>query len=549
MNELQETLYNMLVEFDSICEQTEVKYYLAGGTALGAVRNHCFLPWDDDIDIYITHENWKKLRKALEDKPELIPEGRDFVYKENTEYYCNPIVRYVNKNTTSIMKSQILAARACGQAIELLIMNPMPADESRTEEYLRMLKVYTELLSPYFLVNKHASINDYEIHLKLCREYYKLCDEIGKEAVLKKIEDEYLSFPEKECERFCMLWGISTLIYEKKNYGNGRRELFEDTEFFVGENAEGIFRVAYGDSWMYIPEISEQDIHEASKDLNTPFEKYTSKYLPEINREEYYGCFERKKRNVLEAFIYTLKLRKVEAEAQKIVAEMHIAKEKPFDKEQIALLLDEGEYEKLNDIFEYYYSRQLDSELRKNEMLIEVGDDIIHFAISNLINQGKYYNGNKILKLRKKRGALTEALEEDEKIIEFARNISIAIYDLKDTEKVRALLAENKDYSWNIEWQRGNLWMLAKMADSEGEWENVKGTAEKALYCFEFDGEIMSFLAQALYYLGKTEEGKKIGERSVEKTRNAFAWERVKTYYDIDRISREGLNSEVNLHE
>lgn len=549
MNALQKTLYNMLLEFDSLCEKTGVQYYLAGGTSLGAVRNHSFLPWDDDIDVYITRDNWRKLREKIESDPMLIPEGRDFVYMENTDYYCNPIVRYVNKNTTSIMKSQILPARACGQAIELLIMNPMPRDESKTDDYLKMLKVYTELVSPYFLVNKHASIQDYDHHLELCEKYYKMCDEIGKKKVLSKIESEYLSYPEEECERFCMLWGIDTLIYEKEHYGKGRKELFEDSEFFVGEKAECIFRKAYGDSWMYVPEVNSQEIHETSKDLNTPFEKYTEKYLSKIDREEYYRCFEKDKRNVVKAFAYTLRLRAIEAEAKKIVSEMHIARDKTFDPNNISKLLEEGKYDELNDIFEYYYSRQLDSEMRKNGMLIAVGDDVIHYAVRNLINQGKYYNGAKILKLRKSKGSLSENLMEDEILIDFARALSIAIYDKKSPEKVRKLLVENEAFSWGIDWQRGNLWLMSMSAKTMEQWANVRETAEKASKHFKSDGEILSFLGQALYMMGSVEEGKHFFEVAVEKTRNAFVWEKAKKYYEIDRIKRENPRIEERLHE
>ena len=54
MNEVQSNLYEMLIELDDICRKNDIIYYLAGGTALGAVRNQGFLPWDDDIDLYIT---------------------------------------------------------------------------------------------------------------------------------------------------------------------------------------------------------------------------------------------------------------------------------------------------------------------------------------------------------------------------------------------------------------------------------------------------------------------------------------------------------------
>ena len=66
MNILQQNLFNLLTEFDDICKKYDINYFLAAGTALGAVRHHRFLPWDDDMDLYITRDNWNKLRNVLE---------------------------------------------------------------------------------------------------------------------------------------------------------------------------------------------------------------------------------------------------------------------------------------------------------------------------------------------------------------------------------------------------------------------------------------------------------------------------------------------------
>ncbi|MBO5840357.1 MAG: LicD family protein, partial [Methanobrevibacter sp.] len=54
MNTLQSNLYQLLVEFDELCRKYDVEYLLAAGASLGAVRNRSFMPWDDDIDLYIT---------------------------------------------------------------------------------------------------------------------------------------------------------------------------------------------------------------------------------------------------------------------------------------------------------------------------------------------------------------------------------------------------------------------------------------------------------------------------------------------------------------
>ena len=79
MNELHENLFKLLIELDTLCSENDIDYFLSGGTALGAIRNQCFLPWDDDIDLFITRENWKKLYELFSNNPDILPENRDLV--------------------------------------------------------------------------------------------------------------------------------------------------------------------------------------------------------------------------------------------------------------------------------------------------------------------------------------------------------------------------------------------------------------------------------------------------------------------------------------
>lgn len=48
---LQKTCEELLFDFDSVCREKGLKYYLAWGSLLGAVRHQGFIPWDDDIDL------------------------------------------------------------------------------------------------------------------------------------------------------------------------------------------------------------------------------------------------------------------------------------------------------------------------------------------------------------------------------------------------------------------------------------------------------------------------------------------------------------------
>lgn len=61
LNKLHHVLLEMMCSFDAVCKKNDIQYFLGGGTLLGAVRHGGFIPWDDDVDLMMTRENYDKL--------------------------------------------------------------------------------------------------------------------------------------------------------------------------------------------------------------------------------------------------------------------------------------------------------------------------------------------------------------------------------------------------------------------------------------------------------------------------------------------------------
>ena len=58
--DVKRELYVLIKEIDTICRKYDITYYAEGGSVIGALRHHGFIPWDDDMDIVMTRDNYYK---------------------------------------------------------------------------------------------------------------------------------------------------------------------------------------------------------------------------------------------------------------------------------------------------------------------------------------------------------------------------------------------------------------------------------------------------------------------------------------------------------
>lgn len=67
LREQQLIVLDILKYFDEVCRKYNIKYTICGGTLIGAIRHKGFIPWDDDIDVYMVREEYEKFKKVLEE--------------------------------------------------------------------------------------------------------------------------------------------------------------------------------------------------------------------------------------------------------------------------------------------------------------------------------------------------------------------------------------------------------------------------------------------------------------------------------------------------
>ena len=88
VEEFKQIQIDILLAVDKFCKEHNIKYSLACGTLLGAIRHKGFIPWDDDVDVCMTKENIRKFKNVIRTKYK----GSDFIVQDidNDPNYFTP---------------------------------------------------------------------------------------------------------------------------------------------------------------------------------------------------------------------------------------------------------------------------------------------------------------------------------------------------------------------------------------------------------------------------------------------------------------------------
>ena len=66
VHQVQEKILEVMKYIDKLCRENGIIYFIMGGTALGAVRHGGFIPWDDDLDIFMTPDQYERFKVVFE---------------------------------------------------------------------------------------------------------------------------------------------------------------------------------------------------------------------------------------------------------------------------------------------------------------------------------------------------------------------------------------------------------------------------------------------------------------------------------------------------
>lgn len=126
IKDVQNKILETACFIDNICRKNNIQYFIMGGTALGAVRHGGFIPWDDDLDIFMTPKEYTRFKSAFDKEQSskfIIQEWRDT--PEYLEY------AKVRMNGTTFIEEHFKDRKDMhhGIMVDIMILHKVPSDK------------------------------------------------------------------------------------------------------------------------------------------------------------------------------------------------------------------------------------------------------------------------------------------------------------------------------------------------------------------------------------------------------------------------------------
>jgi lipopolysaccharide cholinephosphotransferase len=261
--EIQTKLLELMIDFHEVCNKHKINYYMLGGTMLGAVRHQGFIPWDDDMDVGIPREDYKKLLSLPQNA---WPDYLHLKTPNNSKDLIFPYSKLMNRNTTLI--EDRLDGIVGGVYIDVFPLDG--AGNSFIEAKMRYYVFYWKL---GLLYNNQDYGNKRTILRKLVQGYSRK-QKVTKLFINAQKNMDRIEWDNNYIGNFAGAWGLKEFM-PREYMGNPTLYKFEDSFFYGAEKADLYLKSLYGD-YMQLPPIEKRISHHNLKylDLETPYSKY-----------------------------------------------------------------------------------------------------------------------------------------------------------------------------------------------------------------------------------------------------------------------------------
>lgn len=264
--ELQDKILEIAVDFDKFCTENNINYCLMGGSALGAKRHGGFIPWDDDLDVFMTPRNYEKFRECF------LKQG------DKEKYYLQEwgetdgmvtISKIRMNNTTYIEEALENYDMHHGIYIDIFILHTCPNN--------KLAQIYQCLCAKYVIMKGLAS-RGYNRRKGILGIALKVMRILPDKFLIKYGLKQVYKYRDKDTNYYCNFLGkavFKNAIYKKEWFEKAVYAQFENTKLKIPENLHDFLTFRFGD---YMkppsPDRVKWEQHAKSWDTKKDFREY-----------------------------------------------------------------------------------------------------------------------------------------------------------------------------------------------------------------------------------------------------------------------------------
>lgn len=243
IKELQNVVLNIAYDVDRFCVENDIPYCLMGGSALGAKRHGGFIPWDDDLDIFMTPDAYEKFRKCFREKGDT-----DKYYLQELGASKGKVITAKVRLNNSYFEEEMIKDWHVHQGvfIDIFILHTCPNN--------KILRYWQYVWAKYLIVKGLAN-KEYHRHGASTYFLLKCMKILPKRFLLDFGLKQVYSFRNKKTDYFCNYLGKALLkngTYKYTHFASTKRVPFETIELNVAIGLEDFLSERFGD-YMKIP--------------------------------------------------------------------------------------------------------------------------------------------------------------------------------------------------------------------------------------------------------------------------------------------------------
>lgn len=268
LKEVKKAELNILITVDDFCKKNNIKYSLAYGTLLGAVRHKGFIPWDDDIDIWMTRENYNKFIRVWKQNP---VQGYILQNTDLEEDFSQNFTK-IRKDNTAFIQNEEEKTTNYHKGIFIDIF---PLDRvAKTPSKIAVQKLYAMLTMLFY--RKYAPPTEKGLKKYISEFFLKIVPKSKYENARKYFENKYLFLSgDVDCSWLSNSTYRDLSIYYDSDMMDDYTFLqFEGRNFMSVSKWDHALKMQYGD-YMQLPPKEDRvwKHHPIFIDLNNNYEE------------------------------------------------------------------------------------------------------------------------------------------------------------------------------------------------------------------------------------------------------------------------------------